>query len=377
MQYRSLGKTGLELSNLGFGMMRLPMIDNDYGKIDEILAEKLILHGIDNGINWLDSGYSYHMGKSEPFMGRVVKKNGLRDKILLATKLPVWEVRDKKDFGRLLHEQLDKLQTDHIDLYLLHALSDLRWAKVRDLGVGDFLDKAISDGKIRAAGFSFHDELSAFKTIVDQYNWSFCYLQYNYMDSTYQAGTEGLKLAAGAGMGVVAMEPVRGGSLARAPKEVLEAFTRSGKSWSPVEWALRWVWNHPEISGLLSGMNAMEQVEENLRVAGSAGQEELSKEDLAIIELARKTYKARIRVNCTKCGYCMPCPAGVQIPRILEFFNNRHIFDDKRGGTISYTMLLTPEQRADKCVSCGQCESKCPQHIGIIEALSESHKELS
>jgi predicted aldo/keto reductase-like oxidoreductase len=377
MKYRKLDRAGNEVSILGLGCMRLPVIDGDEGRIDEPLAERLLHAAIEQGINYLDTAYPYHKGNSETFLGRALS-GGLRDKVRLATKLPSWAVQTAADFDRFLNEQLERLQTDHIDFYLLHAMKSDWWVKLHNLGVLEFLDRAIRDGRIGAAGFSFHDELPLFKRIVDAYDWSFCQIQYNYMDEHLQAGREGLDYAVDRGLGVVVMEPLRGGHLARESAPDIQALWDDAPvRRSPAEWALRWVWDHPGVTSLLSGMNDPAQIEENCRIADQALPRSLSAEELAVIEQVRDTLRRRIKVPCTTCNYCMPCPSGVNIPRIFGIYNDRFIYGDPRFPHRIYTITMNDSELAVNCTRCGLCEQHCPQNIPIMERLAEAHRVLS
>ena len=360
------------VSILGFGCMRLPLMPGgDPAKIDEKEATRLIRHAIDAGVNYVDTAYPYHgtgmgsAGQSEPFVGRVLR-DGYRGKVKLATKLPSWLVRNRGDMDRFLNEQLERLETDHIDFYLVHALNRSLWKHVRETGVADFLDRAIGDGRIRYAGFSYHDQAENFNEIVDGYDWSFCQIQYNYLDEEYQAGRKGLEYAAGKGLGITIMEPLRGGKLAvNLPDSVQTAFDRARKKRSPAEWALSWIWNHPEASLLISGMNGMDQVAENLKAADNFKQDSFTEEDSRVIGKVQKLFRQRIKVDCTAYAYCMPCPSGVDIPGCFEFFNNYHLF----GREENYNRFLKPEQRASACTECGTCETHCPQALPIPELL--------
>ncbi|MEZ4601276.1 MAG: aldo/keto reductase [Syntrophotaleaceae bacterium] len=377
MQYRKLDRAGNEVSILGLGCMRLPVVNGDEGQIDEPRATRLLHAAIERGINYLDTAYPYHKGTSETFLGRALQ-GGLRQKVRIATKLPSWAVETAADFERYLNDQLERLQTEHIDFYLLHALKSDWWTKLYHLGVLTFLDRAIRDGRIGAAGFSFHDELPLFKRIVDAYDWSFCQIQYNYMDEQIQAGREGLDYAVARGLGVVVMEPLRGGHLARESAADVQALWNSAPvRRSPAEWALRWVWDHPGVTSVLSGMNDLDQVEENCRIANEALPESLAPEELQIVEQVKDKLRQRIKVPCTSCGYCLPCPAGVNIPRIFGIYNDRFIYGDVRFPHRIYTITMNATALASNCMRCGLCEKHCPQQIPIMDMLEESHRVLS
>lgn len=371
MQYRKFGRCDFEVSSLGYGCMRFPVLDGDEGKIDEEKAIELLRYAIDNGVNYIDTAYPYHKKTSEYVVGKALR-DGYREKVRLATKLPVWLTKTYEDFDKYLNEQLNKLQTKYIDFYLLHALDKDEWKKAKDLGVLDFLDKAIGDGRIKHAGFSFHDDIATFKEIVDSYDWTFCQIQYNYMDENFQAGTEGLKYAAAKGLAVVIMEPLRGGKLAQEPPiEVKEIFNRAKKKRTPAEWGLSWVLNHPEVKVVLSGMTTMEQLVENIETAGKALPNSLSEEDLNIVGDVCKKYEELTRIKCTGCGYCMPCPSGVYIPRNFSIYNNAHIYKDIEKYKKQYEEMIPVKGRSSKCVECGKCETLCPQHLNIREYLKE------
>lgn len=371
MQYRKFGRCDFEVSSLGYGCMRFPVLDGDEGKIDEEKAIELLRYAIDNGVNYIDTAYPYHKKTSEYVVGKALR-DGYREKVRLATKLPVWLTKTYEDFDKYLNEQLNKLQTKYIDFYLLHALDKDEWKKAKDLGVLDFLDKAIGDGRIKHAGFSFHDDIATFKEIVDSYDWTFCQIQYNYMDENFQAGTEGLKYAAAKGLAVVIMEPLRGGKLAQEPPiEVKEIFNRPKKKRTPAEWGLSWVLNHPEVKVVLSGMTTMEQLVENIETAGKALPNSLSEEDLNIVGDVCKKYEELTRIKCTGCGYCMPCPSGVYIPRNFSIYNNAHIYKDIEKYKKQYEEMIPVKGRSSKCVECGKCETLCPQHLNIREYLKE------
>ncbi len=371
MLYRKFGKTHERVSILGFGCMRLPILPGgDPTKINEKLALELVHHAIDEGVNYIDTAYPYHgtgmdkAGQGEPFVAKALK-NGYREKVKIATKLPSWLIRTREDMDKYLNEQLERLETDYIDFYMVHALNRQLWSTLKEAGITEFLNEAINDGRINHAGFSFHDTLDLFKEVVDSYEWSFCQIQYNYLDETFQAGKEGLEYAAKKGLGVVIMEPLRGGKLAgKLPEAVRNVFNQGDVNRAPADWALRWVWNHPEVSVVLSGMNTMDQVTENLVTAHEAEVNSLTAKEVGIIDQAKVIFKGKIKVDCTACGYCMPCPEGINIPTCFTMYNNHHMF----GKEEAYSRLA-PQKNASNCVECGLCETHCPQGILIREEL--------
>ena len=377
MQYRTFGKLDWRPSALGFGAMRLPILDGDTGRIDEDLATRMIRTAIDAGVNYVDTAWPYHRQQSEPFVGRCLRE-GYREKVKLATKMPVWLIEKPADFDRHLDEQLERLQTDRIDFYLLHALSKDRWPSIRDLGVFTWAERAIADGRIGHLGFSFHDELSVFKEIIDAYDWTFCQIMYNYMDVEFQAGREGLRYAASKGLAVVIMEPLRGGSLTRpATAQVAKLWHEAPVQRSQADWALQWVWDHPEVSLVLSGMSEMSHVEENLESAERSAVGALTAEELGLIKRVRDAYRALSPIPCTDCRYCQPCPSGVAIPEIFSTYNDAMMYGDPARYRMSYNRFMDAEKRADHCIECGQCESVCPQQIQIIDWLKKAHAFLT
>ncbi len=384
MQYREMGKTGEKTSVLGFGAMRLPMLGSRGGAdafdpnipIDEAEAANMIEHAVEEGINYFDTAYGYHGGKSETFLGKVLKKN--RSKVMIATKLPTWLVQKPEDFDKFFREQLSKLCTDYIDFYLIHGLGSSTWGKLKEMGVLDFLNQLKSSGQIRYAGFSFHDELKVFKDIVNGFNWSMCMIQYNFYDQVYQAGTEGLEYAASRGLGIVVMEPLRGGKLVeKIPPEIKALWDGATVDRSPAEWCLRWVWNHKEVSTVLTGASSLNQLVENTRAARETTACSLSPDELSLIEQVRTAYRNLLKVDCTGCGYCMPCPNGVNIPHNFTLYNDTFLFKDPDFNVFFYNQIVTPEQRASNCNECRECEELCPQKIRIAEALKEVHKRLA
>jgi len=374
MLYRTVPKTGDKLSILGFGYMRLPQKKG--GGIDEERAIRQLRYAIDHGINYVDTAPIYHFGKSEPILGRALA-DGYREKVRIATKLPPWSVFSRADMDRILAGQLEIFKTDHIDYYLLHSLGKDSWDKLLRLGVLEFLDTAKKDGRIKNAGFSIHSNTETFKEIIDAYNWDFCQIQFNYLDEHNQAGIEGLKYAASKQIAVMVMEPLRGGNLAgHVPDDVQKIWDTAPVKRSAAEWGLRWVWNHPEVTVVLSGMNEEAHIDENLRVAETALPGSLTEPDLAVLEQARQTYRRLMKVDCTGCRYCMPCPAGVNIPECFAFYNNTAFFPHSRENKFLYIGRLggimgdTPSY-AGLCKHCGKCERICPQHIPIQQRLEE------
>lgn len=376
MLYRKLGKTGEMVSILGYGCMRLPVIDGNPESIDEKKAILLVRYAIDHGVNYIDSAYSYHSGMNEVFLGKALK-DGYREKVHLATKLSCKRVNCKEDMDRFLNEQLEKLRTDCIDFYLLHAVKKSYWEKMKKFGVIDFLERARAAGKIKYTGFSFHDEPDVFKEVVDAYPWDLCQIQFNYLDENFQAGIEGLKYAAEKGLAVVIMEPLRGGNLAsKVPEEAKKVWDIAEIKRTPAEWAFRYLWNYPEISVVLSGMSEMEHLKENLRIAEQGQPNSLSAEEKSLISEVSEIYRSRIKVNCTNCKYCMPCPSGVNIPRNLSYLNDVFMLNDVENAKFQYGVLLLPEEKAGNCIECGECEEVCPQNIKIRKMLKEVREKF-
>lgn len=378
MESRHWQKLAQDTSIFGIGCMRLPLQagQTDGALIDEAEAIRMIRAGIDGGVTYIDTAYPYHGGNSELVVGKALQ-DGYREKVVLATKLPVWEVETAADFDRLLNRQLEKLQTDHVDFYLLHALHQGTWGKVRDLGVLEFLDRAKADGRIRYAAFSFHDQLPLFKEIIDSYAWEMCQIQLNILDVDYQAGLAGLEYAAARGIGVVVMEPLRGGALAaHVPSDIQAIWDEAAEPRSGVEWAFRWLANRPEVKVILSGVSTMEQLEDNLRIFASTHPGCLTAADEARVDRVRALYQSKIQVDCTGCEYCLPCPSGVAIPSVFRAYNQAFMIEDLASGQSSYQWLVKNHEDATLCVECGACEQVCPQHIPIIAKLKSAHAYL-
>ncbi|MDF2881509.1 MAG: putative aldo/keto reductase [Clostridiaceae bacterium] len=375
MKYRKFGKTDFITSALGFGCMRLPVINGDHGKIDEENSIKLIRYGIDNGINYIDTAYPYHNGMSEILVGKALK-DGYREKVKLATKMPVWLMEKYEDFDKYFNEQLEKLDTEYVDLYLLHALNKERIDKVVSLGVLEFLNEKVRQGKIKYVGFSFHDKLDVFKEIVDLYPWDFCQIQYNMLDENYQAGMKGLKYAASKGLAVVIMEPLRGGLLAKTPsKEIMDVFKDGDENKSPAAWALSWILNQPEVSVILSGMNDINQIKENIDTANTVEANSLCDKELNTMENVKSMFKKKMKVGCTACEYCMPCTVGINIPKNFSLYNFSSMYDDLESYSNQYNSLDS-KLKASACIECGKCEKACPQHLPIRSLLKEVNKAL-
>jgi hypothetical protein len=375
MLYRKLSKTGIDLSVLGFGCMRLPTIDHKPEKIDYPKAAQLLHYAIDHGVNFVDTAYFYHAavfgqrGESEPFVGEALS-GGWRGKVHLATKMPLFQLRQKEQMDTYFKEQLVRLQTDYLDFYLLHGLNGEMWDKMRELGVREFLDKKKSEGKIRFPAFSFHGKAEDFIRICNEYDWTYAQIQYNYMDIDFQAGYKGLKYAADKGIGIVVMEPLKGGKLAnKLPAEMMSVFNASVIKRSPAEWALRYVWNEPGVSSLLSGMNSMEQLMENIRIADEGLPNSLDRDEILIFDTLRNAMGTRIKADCTECRYCMPCASGVDIPGVLAALNNATIWSDSNPWLTGYVQI---GGKAGKCTECRECEEVCPQELPISTLMKEA-----
>jgi hypothetical protein len=385
MQYRSFGNLEWKVSALGFGCMRLPTTDGApmSPNIIEDEAVRMIRRAIDAGVTYVDTAYFYHGGQSEVVVGHALRE-GYRERVKLATKLPVWLVEKPEDFDRLLDEQLQKLGTTHIDCYLLHALNRQRWNDiVLKHGLLQKAEVAKADGRIRHIGFSFHDDHACFEEILNGYEgWDFCQLQYNYMDTENQAGMKGVRQAATRGLAVIVMEPLLGGRLADPPQPVRELMAAAPAvgaasvaayptQRTPAEWALQWVWDQPEVSVVLSGMSTMEQVEQNLSAASRSAIGSFTEAEQGLIARAAELYRARTKVACTGCNYCMPCPNEVNIPANFQFFNYAYLFDDVAGARFRYSIFLKEPQRSSACIACGECEEKCPQKLPIAELMPQ------
>ena len=372
MNYRLLA--GEKVSILGFGAMRLPL--NAKGAVDEAASISLIRKSADMGVNYVDTAFVYHGGESETIIGKALSKK-YRDKVKIATKLPLWLCNEKADFDKYLNEQLKKLDCGHIDFYMVHALGRDPWKKARELEILSYMQKAKKDGRIGHIGFSFHDRFESFVEITDAFDWEFCQIQYNYMDEDFQAGRKGMEYAAKKGISVIVMEPLRGGSLAKnLPDSVAGIFDSLKPRRSPADMALNFVWNRPEASILLSGMNSDEQLEENVKLASSPSAGSLGEAGMAAIEKVRCEFLKFVKVPCTNCGYCLPCKSGVDIPNNFILYNGLYMYEKANSAKMSYNVFTPPNKRASACTSCGECVAKCPQKIDIPARLKDTHKAL-
>ena len=371
MLYRKLGSTGEKVSILGLGCMRLPIMKGQYNKVDKDSAVSLIQKAIDSGVNYLDTAYPYHNGQSETVIAEALK-GGYREKVFIADKLPSWLIQKRTDMDQYLEKQLERLQTKQIDFYLLHSVKEDYWSNLESLEVLEFLDEAVKDGRIKYTGFSFHGEIELFFDVIDSYKWDMCQVQYNFVDDNYQAGKEGIRYASSQGVGLVIMEPLRGGTLVKKiPPEVQEIWNEADVKRSPVEWALRYLWDQEEVDVVLSGMTTLEDLDENLGIAEQGLTNTLTSTEKEIIKEVRLTYKGRKEIDCTQCGYCMPCPSGINIPANFEQLNHAYMFQDVKNSRMNYYMLLKEGERASNCTECGDCEKLCPQMVTIQKTLKK------
>ncbi len=364
MEYRSMDKLGVKPSMLGFGCMRFPQKED--GSIDEVESEKMLDKAIEAGVTYIDTAYPYHNGESEPFVGRVLKKYK-RDSFYLATKLPIWKVEIIEDVKATFEEQLNRLQVDYVDFYLLHALSKERWEKILKLGVLDFCKEMKEQGKLKYIGFSFHDSYEVFEEILTSWDWDFCQIQYNYMDTEHQAGDRGYALAEKLGVPMVIMEPIKGGSLAVLPEDIAAMYKEADQEASISSWALRWVGTHSNVKVILSGMSTYSQVLDNLKTFETF--KPLNQEEQALVKKVAATIRSRVKNGCTGCRYCMPCPFGIDIPKNFAIWNQEAMYGNPAAAKRKYERELAESARADQCRKCGACEKECPQAISIREDL--------
>ena len=369
MLYRTFPKINECTSLLGLGGMRFPTLES--GEVDEAEAIRMIRHAVDSGVNYLDTAYTYHGGKSERIFGKAFK-DGYREKILLADKLPIWLVKEEEDVRRFAEEQLERLETDCIDLYLVHAVNEADWKTTRECNVLPIMEELRAEGKIRYIGFSFHDKYELFEEVIDYYPWDFCQIQLNYMDTKFQAGLAGLEYAASKGIGVVIMEPLKGGRLTDAvPDQVQKIWNEAPVNRPPVEWAFKWLAARPEVTTILSGMSSMEQLDQNIRLFSKEDLPDLTSGELARVERVAEVYRGLIKYGCTECRYCMPCPSGVAIPRLIRFINDWNAYEKNPSLKEEYLTWMDDTEHASNCVRCGHCEEHCPQKLPIMDIMGE------
>ena len=388
MVKRLVKKNGDEIFPLGIGAMRLPTKNNS---IDRESAQEFILYAIENGVNYIDTAYAYHGGESESFLGDLLSLSGsdgvkYRDKIKLSTKLPSWMVRSREDMDAFLNEQLRKLQTDFIDYYYVHSVDLSTILRLKDLGLYEFLEKAKADGKISNIGFSYHGSPHEFKTLIDDFPWDMVLVQYNYLDVNAQAGIRGIQYAYENDIAVFVMEPLKGGLLAgELPLEVSALFDEVDSSKSSVDWALSWVFNQKEITCVLSGMGSLDQMKENMAIAERVEIDSLSDDELDVLDKAQGIFNSMMKINCTGCGYCLPCPKGVNIPDCFNVYNEKYLFNKKAFGVLPHAMVnyymvvggITNKQAsAGLCNHCGRCKRLCPQSLDIPNELDRVKSEF-
>lgn len=378
MRYRNLGQLQWQPSALGFGCMRLPVRNHqDSGQIDEPEAIAMIRRAIDGGVSYLDTAYGYHRGQSERLVAKALA-GGYRDRVRVATKLPVWLLEQDSDLDRLFDEQRARLETDYVDFYLLHALDAGRWATAKRHEALAWAERRMAAGHLGHLGFSFHGSLGCFRDILREYDaWTLCQIQYNYLDTDYQAGTAGMQEAAARGIGVVVMEPLRGGSLAAPPPpQVQSIWDAAPVRRTPADWALQWLWDQPEVSLVLSGMSTMEQVEANLASAGRSGPGTLGEADRQLVSQVAAALRSLAPAGCTGCEYCLPCPEGIAIPHFLDTYNRVHLYPSQLERAQAAYARLGENDRASACTACGACVGKCPQGLAIPELLAQAHRML-
>ena len=371
MKYRDFGKLGIKGSAFGLGCMRFNGAASGDSTIDEEKAISLIRRAIDGGVTYLDTAYVYLGRTSEIVVGKALQ-DGYRDKVTIATKMPLGAVKNRADMEALLAEELSKLQTDHIDFYLMHGINRESWEKFKAIGAPEFFTEMKAAGKIRYKCFSFHGSYVDFEYIINDYDWDMVQIQYNFMDINNQAGTKGLELAGKLGIPVVIMEGLLGGRLANAPDNVQALYDAFPVKRTPVEWAFRWLCNHPEVATVLSGCNEAEQIDENLRIFDSVEAGAMSAEELELMENVRKAYISRTAIGCTGCRYCMPCPGGVNIPGIFSVWNNVSLYGVDPAKDWELKRIKENNQTPENCLECGACEAACPQHLGIIDGLKKA-----
>ena len=376
MKYRTMGKLGIQTSAFGLGCMRFNGAPSGDCAADEEKAISLIRQAIDGGVTYLDTAYVYLNRTSETVLGKALR-DGYREKVTIATKMPFEAVHDRASMEALLNEELGKLQTDHIDFYLMHGINREKWEGFKAIGAPRFFDDMKQAGKIRYKCFSFHGPYDEFEYILNDWDWDMVQIQFNFMDVENQAGLKGLKLAGSKGIPVVIMEGLLGGRLSKAPENVQALYDAFPVKRSAVEWAFRWLCNHPEVAGVLSGCNEREQIEQNLRIFDTVAPGIMTDDELRLMDDVRAAYISRTKIGCTGCRYCMPCPNGVNIPGLFSAWNGVSLYDSDPKGDWSLMQIRKNDAGANKCVACGACEAACPQHLPIIDALQTAWHELN
>ena len=374
MKYRT-DRYGNLISQLGYGCMRFTRKGSG---IDYAKAEKEVMYAVKKGVNYFDTAYIYP--GSEECIGRIFAENHIRDQVYIATKLPQYMMRSRKAIDKTFAEELKRLRTDYIDYYLMHMFTDyVEWENLKKLGIEDWIKEHKADGSIHNIGFSYHGNTENFLKILDAYDWDFCQIQYNYLDEHSQAGREGLKRAAEKGIPVIIMEPLRGGKLVNLPSKAMTLLEESGKGWSSAELGLRWLWDQPEVTCVLSGMNSPKMIVENIRIASKAEPGQFTEEDFALVDQVKTIIREREKVPCTGCRYCMPCPKGVGIPTNFYYYNLMYLEEKKGRARFEFARNMGLQKEpafASQCIGCGKCEQHCPQHISIREKLKEADREL-
>lgn len=376
MKYRKFGKLGIEGSAFGLGCMRFNGAASGDSVIDENKAISLIRRAIDGGVTYLDTAYVYLDKTSEVVLGKALL-DGYRDKVTIATKMPLEAVNSYEDMEALLDSELKKLQTDHIDFYLMHGINKEKWLKFKEIGADRFFEDKKKEGKIRFKCFSFHGSYEDFEYIIKDYDWDMVQIQFNFMDIDNQAGEKGLKLAGEMNIPVVIMEGLLGGKLAKAPSNVQALYDAFPVKRTPVEWAFRWLCNYPEIATVLSGCNEAEQIDDNLKIFDSVEANIMTDDELKLMSDVRDAYNARTKIGCTGCRYCMPCPGGVDIPRVFAAWNECSLYDIPPAHSWHYQELKRLGQTPENCLSCKACEKKCPQGLNIVDSLKQAWNELN
>ncbi len=369
MEYRTL-KTGEKVSLLGLGTMRLPLAED--GSVNEKEAIELIRAAMDSGINYVDTAYTYHGGNSEKILGKALK-DGYRERVILADKMPIWPAKDEEAMRKIFDRQFERLDTDIIDMYLVHNITVPIWKRVKKLNLLPFLEEKKAEGKIKHIGFSFHDKFQLFEEVIDAFPWEFCQIQLNYMDKDFQAGVKGLKYAASKGLSVIIMEPLKGGRLTNSiPPSVEKLFSEAAVKRSPAQWAFKWLAAMPEVSLMLSGMSDRKQLEANVEIMSMKDLCLLTEEEAAMIDRVSDEYNKLVKYSCTGCQYCMPCPQKLEIPKLIGHYNDWFIYDKNPSTAMEYRTWIPDGRHASDCIGCGACEEKCPQSLPIREALKKT-----